>query len=91
MNKNVNTKMERVNISLPPMILEKIDTYAFNTGDTRSNLIRRAVTQFIETQDLLSQIRQVTPYLPEMLEQTRQGRQFSLADLTDPSFNPLAR
>lgn len=88
-------KMVRVNITMAPALLEKIEERSKRTGDTRSNLIRRAIIQYLEAQDMIEQMQGLVPHIPELLEINRKAlaenqtvktsKQLSLADVIDGS------
>jgi predicted RNase H-like HicB family nuclease len=44
---NLPQKAVRLNITMPKRVLERVDRYAEETGDTRSGLLVRAVTSLI--------------------------------------------
>lgn len=46
----LDSKPERINISLPRFVLGKIDRYAASRHETRSGLLSRAVLQLIDTE-----------------------------------------
>jgi predicted RNase H-like HicB family nuclease len=46
----LDSKPERINISLPRFVLSKIDRYADARHETRSGLLSRAALQLIETE-----------------------------------------
>lgn len=46
----LDSKPERINISLPRFILSKIDRYADSRHETRSGLLSRAALQLIDTE-----------------------------------------
>lgn len=46
----LDSKPERINISLPRFILNKIDRYADSRHETRSGLLSRAALQLIDTE-----------------------------------------
>lgn len=46
----LDSKPERINISLPRFILSKIDRYAESRHETRSGLLSRAALQLIDTE-----------------------------------------
>ncbi|NRR30473.1 type II toxin-antitoxin system HicB family antitoxin [Oxalobacteraceae bacterium] len=50
----LDSKPERINISIPRFILSKIDRYAESRHETRSGFIARAALQLIETESKLS-------------------------------------
>ena len=46
----LDSKPERINISLPRFVLSKIDRYADSRHETRSGLLSRAALQLIDTE-----------------------------------------
>jgi predicted RNase H-like HicB family nuclease len=44
---NLRTRAKRVNITLPQRVLESIDRFAANHGETRSGLLMKAATTYI--------------------------------------------
>ncbi|MGV7230095.1 MAG: type II toxin-antitoxin system HicB family antitoxin [Nitrospirales bacterium] len=44
-------KSKRVNITLPERILSQIDSFALETGDTRSGLLAHAALEYVGTHD----------------------------------------
>lgn len=45
-----DTRPERINVSLPRFVLNKIDSYAQSRHETRSGLLARAALQLIDTE-----------------------------------------
>ncbi|HEY3244193.1 MAG TPA: type II toxin-antitoxin system HicB family antitoxin [Phycisphaerae bacterium] len=48
---NLRVKAKRVNITIPERVLDVVDRVAVREGDTRSGLLTRAVTKYIDELD----------------------------------------
>lgn len=44
---NLRVKAKRINITMPERVLDAVDRYAADTGETRSGLLVRAATEYI--------------------------------------------
>jgi len=42
------SNMQRIDMLMPQKMIDKLDRFAENTFDTRSNIIRRAVNEFCD-------------------------------------------
>lgn len=56
----------RVHVQFTPEILEQIDAECARTGDNRSNLVRRAVLVYLNSQRMLDQ-------MPDLIAVTREA------------------
>lgn len=78
---------ERVNICLTAELLARIDREASTYGDSRSNFIRRAVITYLDQQESLRYLPEMTRVAGKIMEQSKDlqlTQQMHLADLIEP-------
>lgn len=59
-------EVQRVHLSLSPDLLKRVDEEREKTGDNRSNFIRRALIQYLESLEMLK-------HMPEFMNVAKQA------------------